>query len=347
MGWKKWEQALVAAALAVGIASGQQPTESPPIKGENDGSILVLREPGKPDQRVKVLKVQRTPDGKTAYDVQDLKTGERGTIYDSGTGPGSAAPLPVKPAPSVGTRIRNFISTKIFGMGRSSEANVTKSTPPVSTTTVASTEPSLMPKGVNSAASLDPPAKETKQPVQGKLVSATESDKKPATKPAPAEAAPPTDWHMSWGKADNHQTPGSVKLATEVADAKAAAPAAPAVAPKSAVVEEAAPKSAAAEVSHHRAILQNAFYPSERERAAMALATMDWHANPSVLAALTQAAREDPAATVRAACVRRLVMMNARTESVLATLRTLKNDKDEQVRQEADAALVILSAKAK
>jgi hypothetical protein len=60
---------------------------------------------------------------------------------------------------------------------------------------------------------------------------------------------------------------------------------------------------------------------------------------------LTQAAREDPAATVRAACVRGLVKLNVHTEPVLATLRTLKSDQDARVRQEADAALVVLSPK--
>jgi hypothetical protein len=306
---------------------------------------MVLQEHGKPDQQVKVLKTYRTPDGKTAYDVQDVKTGERGTIYDSGLG--TVTPLPFKPAPSAGTRIRNFISSKVLGMGRHPESTVATATSPTSTKIVVSPEPSRMPKAVGSAAPLDPPAKEIKKPLEGKLVSATENDKKPATKPPTPEAAPATDWHLSWGKADNHQTPASVKPPAKVADAKATPPATQKVAQKPVEVEATAPKEAEPEVNHQRAILQNASYPSERERAAMALATIDWRTNPMVLAALTQAAREDPAATVRAACVNRLATMNAHTESVMATLRMLKNDKDERVRQEVDAALVVLSAKPK
>ncbi|HEV3118319.1 MAG TPA: hypothetical protein VGY58_14810, partial [Gemmataceae bacterium] len=52
--------------------------------------------------------------------------------------------------------------------------------------------------------------------------------------------------------------------------------------------------------------LRDSLYPSQREWAVAGLATFDWHAHPEVVQALLTAGRQDPAATVRAACVHHL-----------------------------------------
>src|SRR5207237_6531015 len=90
--------------------------------------------------------------------------------------------------------------------------------------------------------------------------------------------------------------------------------------------------------------LRDSLYPSQRELAAQSLGAADWRTHPEVVQALTMAAKEDPAATVRAGCVRCLANMNANTPPVVALVRGLKNDSDSRVRQEAERALAILAA---
>ena len=94
------------------------------------------------------------------------------------------------------------------------------------------------------------------------------------------------------------------------------------------------------------ASLHNSMLPSQREMAADALATTDWRSNPAVVSALLRSAREDPAPTVRSACVRSLVKMNVNSGVAVSTLQALKFDTDMQVRSDANAALAALAASA-
>lgn len=90
--------------------------------------------------------------------------------------------------------------------------------------------------------------------------------------------------------------------------------------------------------------LHDSLYPSQREWAAENMAAVDWRTNPQVVQALTTAAKEDPAATVRASCVRCLAKMQVNTPPVITVVRGLKNDADPRVRQEADRAMSVLAA---
>jgi hypothetical protein len=58
----------------------------------NQNGIIVLQEPGKPDQQCKIIRTFKTADGKVAYEIQDVKTGEKATLTDSGS------PVPEPPA---------------------------------------------------------------------------------------------------------------------------------------------------------------------------------------------------------------------------------------------------------
>jgi hypothetical protein len=87
------------------------------------------------------------------------------------------------------------------------------------------------------------------------------------------------------------------------------------------------------------AVLQQSPYPAQRTWAANELATYNWRAQPHVLQVLLFAARQDPAASVRAGCVYCLGRMNATTEPVVNTLLALKNDPDPAVRHEVEQAL--------
>jgi hypothetical protein len=90
--------------------------------------------------------------------------------------------------------------------------------------------------------------------------------------------------------------------------------------------------------------LHDSLYPSQRELAAQSMSAADWRTHPEVVQALTTAAKEDPAVTVRAGCLRCLTNMRANTPQVVGVVRGLKNDSDPRVRQEAERALSVLAA---
>jgi hypothetical protein len=92
------------------------------------------------------------------------------------------------------------------------------------------------------------------------------------------------------------------------------------------------------------ATLHHGAYPSQREWAAETLASANWRANPSIVAELIKAAKDDPAATVRATCVRCLGHMDPQMPGVQATLQGSLSDHDERVRLEARMAVDGLTA---
>jgi hypothetical protein len=85
--------------------------------------------------------------------------------------------------------------------------------------------------------------------------------------------------------------------------------------------------------------LRESLLPSEREWAVERLSKCDWQSDYVILQALLSAAREDPAASVRTACVRALVRMKARSPAVVSTLEALNADPDIRVRKAAEQAL--------
>jgi hypothetical protein len=91
------------------------------------------------------------------------------------------------------------------------------------------------------------------------------------------------------------------------------------------------------------ATLRDSIYPSQREWAATTLAGCDSRSQPDAVHALLTGAREDPAPTVRAACVRGLVKMKANTGPVITALQALKTDGDPRVLHEVEAALATLT----
>ena len=105
----------------------------------------------------------------------------------------------------------------------------------------------------------------------------------------------------------------------------------------------AVPETRAASITHMLGVLRDSISPAEREMVALNLAHEDWRGHPEIVQVLVTSARQDPAATVRASCVRSLAVQNINTEPVLATLKALKTDPDPRVRQEADQALTILA----
>ena len=109
--------------------------------------------------------------------------------------------------------------------------------------------------------------------------------------------------------------------------------------PTTTAAPTAAPTATSELVSQWTKLLKESPYPAQREQAAHTLATHDWRANPQVLTALIDAAKNDPAASVRVGCVYALGRTSAATETVFGALQSLRSDSDERVRQEVDSAL--------
>jgi hypothetical protein len=96
----------------------------------------------------------------------------------------------------------------------------------------------------------------------------------------------------------------------------------------------------APDASQIEVTLRSGLLPSHREMAAEYLSGLDRQQEPTVVPALALAASEDPAATVRAACVHCLVKMKANTPEIVGVLMSLKADPDLRVRREAHQALI-------
>ena len=109
---------------------------------------------------------------------------------------------------------------------------------------------------------------------------------------------------------------------------------------------QAAPAVAApapvAQVGQLIEMLRNSPYPAQRELAAGYLASCDVRANPQITPALLEAAKIDPAATVRAGCVTNLMRLNVTTVAYRSVLEELRTDADPRVREAVEAAIVRL-----
>jgi hypothetical protein len=95
--------------------------------------------------------------------------------------------------------------------------------------------------------------------------------------------------------------------------------------------------------AQHLAMLKNALYPSHREIAAMQLSAFSAQQYPHAVRALLTAAKDDPAATVRAACVNGLMKMQVQSPELVAVLHQLRGDADPRVHQEVEQALARLA----
>jgi hypothetical protein len=165
--------------LSVGLAWGQTPSGQPGAYGKGD--VITLQEPGKPEQKVKVTAVQRTADGKVSYEVRDVKSGETATITESA----SNAAAPATPAHKAG------LLKSMFSRTPAASSKIEPTPVPVRPVTPrADSKPGTSPSLTPTAATVRP-------------VPQTKSAEPEAS--VPAEKAPASDWHQSWGKADDHK----------------------------------------------------------------------------------------------------------------------------------------------
>jgi hypothetical protein len=121
------------------------------------------------------------------------------------------------------------------------------------------------------------------------------------------------------------------------------APVAPVVEPTFAPAAPAAPTAApAAQLAQLVDLLHDSPYPAQREMAANYLSACDWHANPQVAAALIDAAKQDPAPTVRAGCIANLARMSVVNEAFRRVLDEMRTDADPRVREAVEQAIMRL-----
>jgi hypothetical protein len=159
--------------------------------------------------------------------------------------------------------------------------------------------------------------------------------------PVPPTPPPPTQAMARW----NPAAPPAGPNPAGVMPAAATQPQMPPVNPQQAVARmEQQTAGLDRQVALAVVALREALLPSEREMATIQLGRCDWRSNGPVIEALISAAKEDPAASVRAACVRALVKMNVNTVPVVAALQALRSDNDPRVQQEVTQALAVLAA---
>jgi hypothetical protein len=87
-------------------------------------------------------------------------------------------------------------------------------------------------------------------------------------------------------------------------------------------------------------VVRDSISPAQREWAILSVASMDLRRNPEIMEVVLTTARQDPAATVRAACVHVLARQELNLPPVVVAFQALKDDPDPRVRQEVEQALV-------
>jgi hypothetical protein len=474
----RWKMTLVATLAWAGLALGQAPAPPPNLGIGSD--LLTVREAGRPDQKCRILKTWKQPDGAMAFEVQCLETEEHLTLVEMAPSEGGVADSSkgmksriyhwgqsVTPPPGVPQ-----MPSAPTSSAKDSKASmeIMSQTPPLLSNEKEQSEKTEIPSSSKSPSPLA--AVSTPVSVPGPAGVAAEKPKyelpeAPDTKSGPIqiETAPPSNWHESWGKVDDHHTqltpekisqgqpsqpsqPINPQIETQMplpAEYSSVGPdnikmpasvdtAAPATAPNSAPSPATLPSTIGGEeksgeqpgvspmsskmdavpqsmqppgysyvddrpgvahvtdippagaakmageskkpvvdflramwkpslkepaplqnlemnqmpiaaapvpdVMQIEATLQDSLLPSQREMAAEVLSKWDSRREPSVIPALLHSATDDPAGTVRAACVHCLVKMKANSPEVVSVLLRLKADPDLRVRREAHHALV-------
>ena len=91
-----WKRSLLAVVAGAAAALGTRAVE--PTGGDAPPETIVLKTPGKPDQKVAVLRTTRRADGRVFTVVKDVATGQTFTLVDRGAALPAEAPPAVVPA---------------------------------------------------------------------------------------------------------------------------------------------------------------------------------------------------------------------------------------------------------
>ena len=104
-------------------------------------------------------------------------------------------------------------------------------------------------------------------------------------------------------------------------------------------------QTVASGVTEQLVVIKTSLHPSQREMAAEQLGQYALRANGEIVLTLVQCAKNDPAPTVRAACIRSLARMKINTIEAMDFLNGMKTmDQDPRVRKEAENAVLQLTS---
>jgi hypothetical protein len=141
-----WNATLLAVLALPALVWGQRVSPTAPAPAAQSDQAITVKEAGKPEQRCRILKVWRTPEGATARQVQALDTGEIMTIVEIGPG-GTAGAVSASPPAS------SRIVTRIFHWGHNQTAPPGVPAPPTTGGMVVSTTPAVSGRVVQASGS--------------------------------------------------------------------------------------------------------------------------------------------------------------------------------------------------
>jgi hypothetical protein len=234
----QWEKNLAAALAWAGLAWAEMawgqagPAPTPPLEIGRD--LLTVRETGRPDQKCRILKAWKQSDGALAFEAQCLETDEHLTIVEMASGQGGLSesskgmksriyhwgqnltpPPGVPQLPVAPMRAPEIEGAENHGAASMNTAPVAGSSPSVPATE----------KGPPSAAT------DKSEPIY---------PLPPETKlgPIQVETAKPSNWHESWGKADDHHTDLTPEKITSTLPPNSEPQALPSMPPTTTVISE-------------------------------------------------------------------------------------------------------------
>jgi hypothetical protein len=187
-----WIRTLATTLVWTGVTWAQQPTSARDEKTADQ--ILTIQEKGKSPQKCKVVNTWRTKDGRQAYQVRALDTGEMLTITE---GTSSNSTYGAKPA---------GVATQIFHWGPALVSPANAPTPPAkpSTGAVAADTKQRVQTNVNAASSYPLLGADSLKSIAPSPYSST--NKPPSQSDVGAKnitmPEPEKDWRQSWAKAE-------------------------------------------------------------------------------------------------------------------------------------------------
>lgn len=337
------KKSLAAVLLCAGIGGGF--ALAAPKTG-TPANVVMVQEEGKPARKCTLLASTKQPDGSMVHTVRALDNGELINVRDDkpeATAAAAKAVAEIAAAPKpAGTSVKKMIEerktvadTKVAAKGMA-PATAIESDPLLR-------GPADMPKfkeeaivsNVNAAAAS--PSKTTvvseQAPARG-LFNRTKQEpaKVPSTMTAKSVVVETPSKVFVPALPTTVGKPATASIGEPMRmPAPVAAPAIP-VMPVYVPAPQAVPVSVPREL-HLRNTLKDSLQPSEREMAAMELTGCPEAKGPAVRSALLTAAKEDPAGTVRAACLKCLAKVAP--GDGIAAAAAAKEDPDARVRNEA------------
>ncbi|HEY1859078.1 MAG TPA: hypothetical protein VGG61_01915, partial [Gemmataceae bacterium] len=153
-----WRRTVLGVLASTGLAWGQQAAVPSAPVADTVGRIITVTEMGKPGQKCKILREWKMADGSVARQVEDVATGEKMTIVETGV-------LSTSVGGPSGASVKS-VASRIFHWGRSEAAPAGTPLPPPETPAPALVaKPAAVEKKITEPVAPPPPARNTAQNV--------------------------------------------------------------------------------------------------------------------------------------------------------------------------------------